>query len=207
MTKSETVLFRSFGFGFDSGFWFRHSGFSLPNRLASAFDMTQGTFRPSSGDVSNSKPSPKPTAPSGRVDELSVAVPAGRRRTASAPTAPAKHPDPQLCWALIPVELRRRRKSSAWISAAVNWTSGAKSVFAPEDECLFPRTDGIGFVAYAGDWSAMSSRSAMQRAHEVLDYVGLGEARYRKVEILFDGHEAGAETGPRHRARSKLLNP
>ncbi|MGD0464835.1 MAG: ABC transporter ATP-binding protein [Tepidisphaeraceae bacterium] len=59
--------------------------------------------------------------------------------------------------------------------------------FAPEDECLFPRTDGVGFVAYAGELVGMSSKSAMQRAHEVLDYVGLGEARYRKVESYSTG--------------------
>lgn len=59
--------------------------------------------------------------------------------------------------------------------------------FAPEDECLFPQTDGVEFVAYAGELVGMSSRSAMQRAHEVLDYVGLGEARYRKVESYSTG--------------------
>jgi ABC-2 type transport system ATP-binding protein len=59
--------------------------------------------------------------------------------------------------------------------------------FAPEDECLFPRVDGIGFVAYAGELVGMRFKDAMQRAHEVLDYVGLGEARYRKVESYSTG--------------------
>jgi len=59
--------------------------------------------------------------------------------------------------------------------------------FAPEDECLFPRVDGIGFVAYAGELVGMRFTDAMQRAHEVLDYVGLGEARYRKVESYSTG--------------------
>src|SRR5436853_189566 len=59
--------------------------------------------------------------------------------------------------------------------------------FAPEDECLFPRVDGVGFVAYAGELVGMSSKDALQRAHEVLDYVGLGEARYRKVESYSTG--------------------
>ena len=35
--------------------------------------------------------------------------------------------------------------------------------------------------------SGMPIKSAMQRAHEVLDYVGLGEARYRKVESYSTG--------------------
>jgi ABC-2 type transport system ATP-binding protein len=59
--------------------------------------------------------------------------------------------------------------------------------FAPEDECLFPRVEGVGFVAYAGELVGMRSKDAMQRAHEVLDYVGLGEARYRKVESYSAG--------------------
>jgi ABC-2 type transport system ATP-binding protein len=59
--------------------------------------------------------------------------------------------------------------------------------FAPEDECLFPHVEGVGFVSYAGELVGMSPTDAMQRAHEVLDYVGLGEARYRKVESYSTG--------------------
>src|SRR5207248_5440350 len=33
----------------------------------------------------------------------------------------------------------------------------------------------------------MGRKDALQRAHEVLDYVGLGEARYRKVETYSTG--------------------
>jgi ABC-2 type transport system ATP-binding protein len=59
--------------------------------------------------------------------------------------------------------------------------------FAPEDECLFPHVVGVEFVAYAGELVGMSTADALQRAHEVLDYVGLGEARYRKVESYSTG--------------------
>jgi ABC-2 type transport system ATP-binding protein len=59
--------------------------------------------------------------------------------------------------------------------------------FVPEDECLFPRVVGVEFVAYAGELVGMSSKDALQRSHEVLDYVGLGEARYRKVETYSTG--------------------
>jgi ABC-2 type transport system ATP-binding protein len=59
--------------------------------------------------------------------------------------------------------------------------------FMPEDECLFPGTVGIEFVSYAGELAGMRRRDAMQRAHEVLDYVGLGEARYRQVESYSTG--------------------
>jgi len=59
--------------------------------------------------------------------------------------------------------------------------------FLPEDECLFPGVEGVEFVAYAGELGGMRPKDAMQRAHEVLDYVGLGEARYRKVESYSTG--------------------
>jgi ABC-2 type transport system ATP-binding protein len=59
--------------------------------------------------------------------------------------------------------------------------------FAPEDDTLFPGVHGIEFVAYAGELCGMPHADAMQRAHEVLDYVGLGEVRYRKVESYSSG--------------------
>lgn len=59
--------------------------------------------------------------------------------------------------------------------------------FAPEDECLFPAVEGVEFVAYAGELGGMSRNDALQRAHEVLDYVGLGEARYRRAESYSTG--------------------
>jgi ABC-2 type transport system ATP-binding protein len=59
--------------------------------------------------------------------------------------------------------------------------------FAPEDECLFPRIVGVEFAAYAGELVGMGPKDALQRAHEVLDYVGLGEARYRRVESYSTG--------------------
>ncbi|MGD0656204.1 MAG: ABC transporter ATP-binding protein [Thermoguttaceae bacterium] len=59
--------------------------------------------------------------------------------------------------------------------------------FVPEDECLFPSVVGVEFVSYAGELCGMSRTSAMQRAHEVLNHVGLDEARYRPV----DSYSAG----------------
>ncbi|AMV36498.1 Daunorubicin/doxorubicin resistance ATP-binding protein DrrA [Planctomyces sp. SH-PL62] len=59
--------------------------------------------------------------------------------------------------------------------------------FVPEDECLFPGVTGVQFVAYAGELVGMPSRDALRRAHEVLDYVELGEARYRRAESYSTG--------------------
>ena len=59
--------------------------------------------------------------------------------------------------------------------------------FVAEDECLFPGVFGVEFVAYAGELCGMSRGDAMQRAHEVLNYLGLGEARYRPVGSYSSG--------------------
>jgi len=59
--------------------------------------------------------------------------------------------------------------------------------FMPEDDCLIPGLTGIGMVQYAGELCGMGRSDAMQRGHEVLFLVGLGEARYRKVETYSAG--------------------
>ena len=59
--------------------------------------------------------------------------------------------------------------------------------YMPEDECLIPGMNAVQLVAYAGELCGMPSRDAMQRAHEVLYYVGLDEERYRAI----DGYSAG----------------
>jgi ABC-2 type transport system ATP-binding protein len=52
----------------------------------------------------------------------------------------------------------------------------------PESDCHIPGMNAVAFVAYAGELSGMPASRAMSRAHEVLEYCGLGEARYRPVE-------------------------
>ena len=59
--------------------------------------------------------------------------------------------------------------------------------FVPEDECLFPGVAGVDFVAYSGELCGMSRSDALQRAHEILNHVGLGEARYRPAESYSTG--------------------
>ena len=54
--------------------------------------------------------------------------------------------------------------------------------FVPENDCLIPGLSGTGYVYYNGRLAGMSHGDAMQRAHEVLDYVALDEARYRPAE-------------------------
>ena len=49
------------------------------------------------------------------------------------------------------------------------------------------RMNAVSFVAYCGELAGLPRVDAMQRAHEVLFYVGLGEARYRNVETYSTG--------------------
>jgi ABC-2 type transport system ATP-binding protein len=59
--------------------------------------------------------------------------------------------------------------------------------YMPENDCHIPGMTGIGLVAYAGQLSGMLPKDSVQRAHEVLQYAGLGEARYRNVETYSTG--------------------
>jgi len=65
--------------------------------------------------------------------------------------------------------------------------------FVPEGDAYVPGYTGVGFVAFCGAVQGMRRADALGRAHEVLDYVGLGEARYRKVSEY--------STGMRQRAK------
>ncbi len=59
--------------------------------------------------------------------------------------------------------------------------------YMPEYDCLIPGLSGTGMVHYAGQLSGMSFADSMQRTHQVLDYVQLGEARYRPAEQYSTG--------------------
>ncbi|MCI4342600.1 MAG: ABC transporter ATP-binding protein [Thermoplasmata archaeon] len=53
--------------------------------------------------------------------------------------------------------------------------------YMPEHDCLIPAMTGIGFVAYMGRLSGLPKSQAFGRAHDVLQFVGLREERYRKI--------------------------
>ncbi len=70
--------------------------------------------------------------------------------------------------------------------------TGAKAIrqrvgYMPETECLFGRMTGFESVVYAGRLSGLPRRHAIRRAHEVLDYAGIDEARYRVTEEYSTG--------------------
>jgi len=59
--------------------------------------------------------------------------------------------------------------------------------YMPEYNSLDPNLFAIDHVRYAGELLGMNSRHATQRAHEVLEYVGLKDQRYRKIETFSTG--------------------
>jgi len=59
--------------------------------------------------------------------------------------------------------------------------------YMPENDCHIPGMNAVTFVAYAGQLTGMQPKEAMRRAHEILYYVSLGEARYRNVETYSTG--------------------
>src|SRR5215472_15708109 len=63
----------------------------------------------------------------------------------------------------------------------------ARVGYMPETDAHIPGMNAVSFVAYCGELAGLPRVDAMQRAHEVLFYVGLGEARYRNVETYSTG--------------------
>jgi ABC-2 type transport system ATP-binding protein len=63
----------------------------------------------------------------------------------------------------------------------------ARIGYMPESDAHIPGMNAVSFVAYCGQLAGLPPVDAMQRAHEVLYYVGLGEARYRNVETYSTG--------------------
>jgi len=63
----------------------------------------------------------------------------------------------------------------------------ARIGYMPESDAHVPGMTAVSFVAYCGELAGLPRADATQRAHEVLHYVGLGEARYRNVETYSTG--------------------
>ena len=59
--------------------------------------------------------------------------------------------------------------------------------YMPEVDAHLPDLTAVQTVAFAGELSGLPQSEGMRRAHEVLQFVGLGEERYRKVETYSTG--------------------
>lgn len=59
--------------------------------------------------------------------------------------------------------------------------------YMPERDIVSPKVSAVSLLTHCGSLSGMSRVDAMERAHEVLNYVGFGENRYRKMETYSTG--------------------
>jgi ABC-2 type transport system ATP-binding protein len=54
--------------------------------------------------------------------------------------------------------------------------------YMPESDAYVGHLTAVRFVRLMGELAGLDRRSALERAHETLFYVGLGEARYRRLD-------------------------
>src|SRR5262245_11045090 len=59
--------------------------------------------------------------------------------------------------------------------------------YTPEQDCHIPGMAGCEYVTYCAQLCGLPFKVARQRAHEMLDYVGMGQERYRKVDTYSTG--------------------
>lgn len=53
--------------------------------------------------------------------------------------------------------------------------------YMPENDAFISKMNAVSFIQMMGELSGLPSKVALERAHEALFYVGLAEARYRKL--------------------------
>lgn len=53
--------------------------------------------------------------------------------------------------------------------------------YMPENDAFISHMSGVRFVRYMAELAGLPAEQALERAHEAFFYVGLGEARYRKL--------------------------
>ncbi len=59
--------------------------------------------------------------------------------------------------------------------------------YMPEREIVARNVSAVSFLTYCGQLFGMKRADAMERAHEVLNYVGAGDSRYRKMQTYSTG--------------------
>jgi ABC-2 type transport system ATP-binding protein len=59
--------------------------------------------------------------------------------------------------------------------------------YTPEQDCHIPGMVGCEYATYCAQLSGLPFQAARQRAHEMLDFVGMGQERYRKIDTYSTG--------------------
>ncbi|PAY19928.1 ABC transporter-like protein [Rhodopirellula sp. SM50] len=72
------------------------------------------------------------------------------------------------------------------------WPRDTKAIrdsigYLPEDDCYIAGLEGIESVSLMAQLSGLSGREGLRRSHEMMDFCGFGEERYREVESYSTG--------------------
>ncbi len=59
--------------------------------------------------------------------------------------------------------------------------------YMPENDCFLPDLNAVSYLSYLGELSGLSPRDSMQRTHEALYYVKIGDERYRNISTYSTG--------------------
>lgn len=59
--------------------------------------------------------------------------------------------------------------------------------YMPEDDCFIAGLSGVESVQFMARLSRFPAREGLRRAHEILDFCGMGQERYRPVETYSTG--------------------
>ena len=82
------------------------------------------------------------------------------------------------------------------LASAAAGTALRRSIgYMPEADALVPGLRGADYVALAGELCGMPRKQELRRAHEVLTYLNLEEARYRKLEEYSTGMKQRLKLG------------
>jgi ABC-2 type transport system ATP-binding protein len=65
--------------------------------------------------------------------------------------------------------------------------------YTPEDDCYIDGLTGIEMVQMSGEFFGLTGREALRRAHEILDFCGIKQERYREI--------SGYSTGMRQQVK------
>ncbi|HIG26272.1 MAG TPA: ABC transporter ATP-binding protein [Verrucomicrobiales bacterium] len=119
------------------------------------------------------------------LDDVSIKVEAGAVGLLG-PNGAGKSTLMKCLLELLPI---RRRK--AWLLGKDVVSQGRKVRqwvgYMPEEDCHIPGMVGCEYVTYCAQLSGLPFQAARQRAHEMLDFVGMGQERYRKVDTYSTG--------------------
>jgi ABC-2 type transport system ATP-binding protein len=130
------------------------------------------------------------------LNDITLALPPGRIGLLG-PNGAGKSTLLKILMGLIPPSSGRGRVLEEELGgdrdSAGNWRLRRLIGFMPEADALVPGLSGVEYVALAGELYGMPRREAKRRAHEVLSYLELEEARYRRVEEYSTGMKQRAK--------------